>query len=260
MVVYRRTLEDPGVFTAGDGSSMPADARAEALHALGSFLVARSSTSETLRRISDVLTTAIPAARYAGLALLDDDGRPRTPVATDERVPEIDSAQYESGRGPCLEAWATKRTVRVDVLDEATDRYPEFVELAGRYGIASTLSLPLVVQGQGIGALNLYAEVEAAFTPDDETLGTDLVTTAAAVLANSGAYWEAVELSHQLGEAMVSRAVIEQAKGMLMAGDDSLTSEDAFTLMRQASQRENVKLRAIAQHIVERRPWAGLRG
>jgi len=73
------------------------------------------------------------------------------------------------------------------------------------------------------------------------------------VLANAAAYWGAYDLSQQLNEAMQSRAVIEQAKGMLMAQSPGMTPDDAFDMLRAASQRENVKLRAVAQRIVDER-------
>jgi AmiR/NasT family two-component response regulator len=74
------------------------------------------------------------------------------------------------------------------------------------------------------------------------------------VLVNASAYWQASHLSEQLAEAMRSRAVIEQAKGILMARSPQLSADEAFDVLRRASQRENVKLRDIAQRIVDRRP------
>jgi AmiR/NasT family two-component response regulator len=73
------------------------------------------------------------------------------------------------------------------------------------------------------------------------------------VLVNVSAYWTAFELSAQLHEAMSSRAVIEQAKGVLMAQSKDLTADQAFDLLRNASQKRNVKLREIARRIVEGR-------
>jgi AmiR/NasT family two-component response regulator len=71
------------------------------------------------------------------------------------------------------------------------------------------------------------------------------------------AYWTAFDLGVHLNEALKTRAVIEQAKGMIMARSPGLTPDEAFDLLRKASQRENVKLRLIAQRIVERRPPPG---
>jgi GAF domain-containing protein len=103
-------------------------------------------------------------------------------------------------------------------MDEDRRRdYPEFAEACRQHGIFSTMSLPLASSGRGLGALNLYAPEPRSFSAEDEAVGGGLATAASVVLANAVAYWGAYDLSQQLNEAMQSRAVIEQAKGMLMA-------------------------------------------
>lgn len=225
----------------------------EALKALSRFLVAESSMGDTLLRVSEITTDAMPAAEMAGIAMLGEDGRPTTGVFTDQQAPEIDSAQYESGKGPCLDAWRQGRVVRLDDMADASDRYPEFAKAARNHGVESSLSLPLLAGGQGMGALNMYSRVRGGFSPGDEAIGTDLAAAAAIVLANASAYWGAAQLNEQLTEAMRSRAVIEQAKGILMARSPEITPDGAFDMLRRASQRENVKLRDIAQRIVDRK-------
>ena len=239
---------------------MSDDARADALQALSQFMVAEVSLGDTLLQVARITTDAMPAAELAGIALLGDDGRPTTAVYTDEASPEIDAGQYESGHGPCLDAWRQRRPVRIDDMTAAADAYPEFSRLARDHGVHSTLSLPLVAAKEGIGALNLYARREKGFSPEDEAVGVDLAAAAAIVLANASAYSAASQLGAQLTEAMKSRAVIEQAKGMLMAQSPTMTADDAFELLRKASQRENVKLRDIAQRIVDREPLSSQGG
>lgn len=208
---------------------------------------------ETLLHVSQITTDAMQSAEMAGITLLGEDGKPKTAVFTDAEAPEIDSSQYDSGRGPCLDAWRNKQVVRIDDMTAAQERYPEFSKVAAAHGVQSTLSLPLVAGERGVGALNLYARVPRGFAAEDEAVGVELAATASIVLANANDYWEASQLSEQLTQAMRSRAVIEQAKGMLMAQSPSLTPDDAFDLLRRASQRENVKLREIAQRIVDRK-------
>jgi GAF domain-containing protein len=232
---------------------MSQDARAEALQALSRYLVADTSMGDTLLEVGRITSAALPASEMAGISLMAQSGRPTTAVFTDPAAPEIDQGQYESGRGPCLDAWREKRVVRIDDMADMGDEYPEFAKAAQAHDVQSTLSLPLIAGDKGLGALNLYARVRNGFTPDDESLGIDLAGAAAIVLANASAYWEATQLSEQLSEAMKSRAVIEQAKGMLMAQSPQLTADAAFDLLRRASQRENLKLRDIAQRIVDRR-------
>lgn len=226
----------------------------EAVAALSRFLVSDTSLGETLQRVSEITQDALPGAEAVGLTMLGEDGKPTTAIYTDEVSPKVDAAQYETGNGPCLDAWRQKRTVRIDSMKLAVDTYPDFARSAMEHGISSTLSLPLVVADRGVGAMNLYAPGDSAFSEEDEALGTELATTIAVVLANAEAYWRAFELSENLAEAMKSRAVIEQAKGMLMAQSPDIDPDEAFEMLRRASQRENVKLREIARHIVERQP------
>ncbi len=238
---------------------MSAGAHADALRALSRFLVTEVPLGDTLQRVAELTIAAVPPADVAGISMLGDNGQPTTAVYTDEASPQIDSAQYHSGRGPCLDAWRTRSVVRVDDMAGAAQDYPEFARLAREHEINSVLSLPLVAGEQGVGAMNLYSRASHAFSSDDETVGMDLATAAAAVLANSSAYWSAAELGEQLTEAMRSRAVIEQAKGMLMAQSPTMTADRAFEILRQASQRENVKLRDIARRIIDRRPISEVR-
>ncbi|HEX2046334.1 MAG TPA: GAF and ANTAR domain-containing protein [Acidimicrobiales bacterium] len=234
--------------------SVSSDPAIRALRALSQFLVAERSMGETLQRVSEIVIDALPAARTAGISMLSDDGTPTTGVFTDEQAPEIDAAQYDAGRGPCLDAWRQRRVVVLNDFDQAADDYPEFVREARAHGVGSVLSLPLVAGDSGLGALNLYAPEGGTFSSRDQAVGGALAAAAAIVLANASAYWEVSQLSEQLTEAMRSRAVIEQAKGMLMARSPQLSADDAFDLLRRASQRENVKLRDIAQRIVDRKP------
>ena len=232
---------------------MTIDPRAQALRALATFVVAEAPIGDTLLRVSQITQEAMPAAELAGISLLGDNGKPTTAIFTDMDAPEIDAGQYESGRGPCLDAWRQQRVIRIDEMDKASGDYREFARTAQAHGVKSTLSLPLHAANRGVGALNLYARVDHGFSEDDEAIGADLAAVAAIVLANASDYWEALKLSEQLTEAMRSRAVIEQAKGMLMAQSPNLDADGAFDLLRRASQRENVKLRDIALRIVERK-------
>ncbi len=236
---------------------MSTDTSTGALYALSQFVISKMSMGETLLRVSHLTTEALPAADMAGITLLGENGRPVTGVFTDPEAPEIDAAQYASGRGPCLDSWRLGKIVRLDDLDDAAGDYPEFVAAARSHGVRSTLSLPLVAGDDAAGALNLYSRTPKGFSLEDEEVGTMLASAAAIVLVNASAYWQAAQLSEQLSHAMQSRAVIEQAKGVLMARTPRLSADEAFDLLRKASQRENVKLREIAQRIVDRRQIEG---
>jgi transcriptional regulator with GAF, ATPase, and Fis domain len=209
---------------------------------------------EALQRIAEITLEAVPAADIVGMTMLGEDEQPTTAVYTDEESPEIDAAQYREGKGPCLDAWRQNSVFRVRHVEDCAEVYPAFASACLDHGVLSTLSLPLVNGDDAVGAMNLYARVADGFADDDETLGRELAGAGGAILGNVSAYVSALELGQHLNEAMRTRAVIEQAKGMLMARSPGLDPEGAFGLLRTASQRENAKLRDIAQRIVERRP------
>lgn len=221
----------------------------QALDALSAYLIGSDSLDATVRRVADIAVGAFPAARYAGISTLIE-GEPRTAVFTDEEAPEIDSAQYEAGTGPCLDAYRHRTVNRIH--DTETDKHwVEFASAAADHGIRSTISFPMIANDEAIGALNLYSPEVAGFAEADESLGLKLANQIAVLLANSQVYWDAYRLTENLQEAMRSRSAIEQAKGMIMA-QSHCTPDEAFALLVRASQRENRKLRDIAAEIVER--------
>lgn len=228
---------------------MSNDPTRAALEALSRFLIGDARLDETLAVVSGLAVEALPAAAFAGLSMWEGD-RVATRVSTDPESPAIDESQYASGRGPCLEAFRTGRVVRADDLS-ADVRWPEFQAACLAHDIGSTLSVPLLVGARCVGALNFYARAAGAFSDADQATAVLFAQSGATVLANSSAYWKAYELGETLEQALRSRAVIEQAKGILMARS-KLTEGDAFELLRKASQRENRKLRDVAADIVAR--------
>ena len=117
-------------------------------------------------------------------------------------------------------------------------------------GPADRLSAPLEASGVQLGTITLYARHPGAFTEVDATVVPAVAAQAAVVLANARAYWDLHEVASGLQAAMQSRAVIEQAKGKIMA-IEGCTPDEAFTLLARASQRDNVKLRELARRIVQ---------
>ena len=213
------------------------------------FFVGDATLRETLGRVSDLACVTVKSADMVGITMLVE-GRPRTAVFTDDSVPDIDAAQYETGSGPCLDAFRHHQVFRVDDMEE--DRqWPTFSESARSHGIASSLSVPLLARHEGVGALNFYARSRAAFSDDDVETALQFATHAAIVLANSQAYWDARQLGQDMVEAMRSRATIEQAKGILM-GAHRCGPDEAFEILVRASRRENRKLREVAEDLVAR--------
>lgn len=232
----------------------PQDPLARSLSALSRFFVGDGTLHETLSRVAGYAEEAVPAAAMTGITMLVE-GRARTAVFTDESAPEIDSAQYETGIGPCLDSFRHRKVFRIP--DTTTDElWPPFSKAAAAHGIRSTMSIPMVANHEGVGAMNFYSKTPNGFSDDDVVVGSQFGAQAAIVLANAQAYWDAHQLSQNLTTAMQSRAVIEQAKGILM-GAQRCSADEAFQILVRASQRENRKLREIADELVGRAERAG---
>lgn len=222
----------------------------ESLIALAGILVAEQSLEKTLGQVLDLACAALSCGDDGGVTLLDREG-PRTAVATSEAARRVDSFQYEADSGgPCVDAYRSQQVLRIDSTSE-DPRWPEFAMAAATAGIRSTLSLPLVVAGDGLGALNIYCHEENGFSEADEALAMTFASYASVALANARVYWRTQRLADQLEQALSTRGVIEQAKGIIIA-EQGCSADEAFQLLVNASQRSHMKLHDLAADLVER--------
>jgi GAF domain-containing protein len=216
-------------------------------------------TGEELDRLLQVtaeqVATGVPGADMVSVSVLAGESW-RTVAATSDRVVSIDQDQYAAGDGPCLEAARTREVTRTGVA-EAEERWPLFARSAEAAGVRSYLAFPLVIGEEFAGSLNLYSEQPHGFADFDVALLRLHVTVACAAIAGDRRSADARRVARQLTEALESRAVIDQAVGMLMAWTGS-SAEQAFAELARQSQNTNVKLREIAVRLVTtRRPPRG---
>lgn len=223
------------------------DGVAEALVELAGLLLDEEGLPATLERVVDLAVRSIPGCAGAGVTL--EGGQGFTTVAySHPLVLAVDQAQYDAGDGPCICAHRQQEVLRVDV-SEAAQRWPAFAAAARRAGIRSFLAAPLPARRVSLGSLNLYSHDANGFDALDETLIALFVGQVAVSLANARLYASTRALSGQLEEALASRGVIDQAKGVLMARQ-GVDADGAFQLLRRRSQLTNTKLREVAAAIV----------
>jgi len=222
----------------------------EALIALAGILVTEQNMEETLRQVLELACTALPGGDEGGITLLEADG-PATVMATSDLALRVDNTQYDSASGgPCLEAYRRRQIIRID--STASDpRWPEYVAMAAAHGIGSTLSVPLVVGGDGIGAMNIYCRREHGFTDTDQRLAASLGSCASVTLSNARTCIRAARLAEQLREALATRGVLNQAAGILIA-QRHCTADKAFHLLAAAAQRNRLTVDEVAADLVER--------
>jgi len=176
------------------------------------------------------------------------DGQPFSAAASNDLAAQVDEIQYGTDEGPCLQAMRSGTVVQVDDLSQE-ERWDSYRPHALANGIMSSLSLPLVVDGECLGALNLYSATPAAFAGPQRAQGEAFAAQCTAALTLALRQVRQVQVQHQLAEAMVSSSVIDQAIGILM-GQQRCNAATAFDLLRQASQNRNRKLRDVAADII----------
>jgi GAF domain-containing protein len=188
-----------------------------------------------------------PGVEACGLTV-EHAGSGRTVTYTGDLAARGDERQYELDDGPCLEAMRSGRVIAVDDMAEEV-RWGDYPRRAVEAGVRSSLSLPLAVGERGRGALNLYSSRPQAFTDTDEGLARVWAGQASGALAVAWRMAEREDTVEQLNRGLVTRQVIGQAVGLMMA-QRRCTAEEAFDLLKAASQRENEKLRDIAARMI----------
>jgi GAF domain-containing protein len=201
-----------------------------------------------LKRTAELAKAVLGIAVEASVTLIDAD-EATTPVFTAKVALELDETQYVLGYGPCLAAAEAGHLI--SIADIATEtRWPQFTQAAGERDVRSTLSIPLPVQRQMLGALNMYSTDSAAFNNDATALAEKFGTYAAAAIANTHLYLSTAELAEQMAAAISSRAAIEQAKGILM-GQRRCDADEAFDILVGLSRTSHRKLRDVATVLIE---------
>jgi GAF domain-containing protein len=218
-----------------------------ALHQLSLLLESDDAFERTLSTVVDLSASTVPGCDSAGITVRIK-GRDQTAAASDDYTLEIDKIQYETGEGPCLTALESGEPQFIEQISEET-RWPRFSELASGHGLRSSASFPLPLEATP-GALNLYARSERAFDEDSVSIGEIFARQASIALHNAQIYSAALQLGDQLNEALKTRDLIGRAKGILMERE-ALTDEEAFEMLKKMSQNTNVKLRDLAQRVVD---------
>jgi len=215
---------------------------------LSTIMLGAQPLSETLSRIAQLAKQTIPGAAEVSVTLMQD-GTVTSVSFTGPLAVQLDERQYESGFGPCMDAALSGATIPIDDTAQG-GAYPDFGRVAFRHGITHTISIGLPVEQRTVGALNVYGSGEGPFDETTAELATAFASHAAVAVSNAGLYASTATLAGNLQKALDSRAVIDQAKGVLM-GRHRCSADAAFDLLVRQSSQRNRKLRDIAQDIVD---------
>jgi len=219
-----------------------------ALTALLGVRLTSGSLAEVLQRLVEISRESLDGADDVSTTLVRDE-RAFTAAHTGQLSLDADELQYERGYGPCIEAGLTGTVLVIDDTRTET-RWPDYTAHVDERGVRSSLSVPLPVQTQVVGALNCYSRSPRAFTRGTVEVALELAGHLGVAVAGAVTHADALRMAEDMRAAMVSRAVIEQAKGVIMA-QNRCDAEAAFAILSRASQARNLKLRVVAQGLVD---------
>jgi GAF domain-containing protein len=216
---------------------------AKALAMASRTLSVQQSLEETLDVIVQVARDSIPGFDHVGISTLDKHGKAETRAGTDQLVWELDAVQYGLDEGPCVDSLHQASVVTAPDI-RCDQRWPRYVPQAVEHGVQSQLAVKLSLDDrQTIGGLNLYSTSTAEIDPEAEHVAELFAAHASIALGHAN------DREH-LNEALHSRKVIGQALGIVMERY-RIDEDRAFAFLVRASSTSNLKLRDIAQELVD---------
>jgi GAF domain-containing protein len=213
------------------------------------ILPARYDLQEALSELTESVTSVLGLC--GSWVTMAEDGQLRflTAVSEASAKMERDHAQLHPFPCPCRDAYSTGEVIRVTDVRKESTRWPEFSASATRLSIAGVAAIPMRLGDQIIGALNLYSPEQREWSDQDMSVAAVLADVATSYVVNASKLRQQEQLSEQLQEALETRVVIEQAKGII-SQENSVTLDEAYQLMRSHALNNKASLRVVAEAIV----------
>jgi GAF domain-containing protein len=229
-------------------SVTPQDVR-QALHELGRLRFGEMRVEEAMHQIVQT-THAIFSVDGAALMLADAEHHLRNAAVSDERVRHLGELQVQYQEGPCISAFEDK--VLVGAQDLKTDsRWPSFSRAAVERGLRAVLASPIPYNQDAVGVVAVLSQEEHPWPAEAELALLAFTDLAALLIATMMMGEQQTELSQQLQSALNSRAVIEQAKGVLI-GQHGLSAQGAYEQIRAQARAERRKIAVVSAELVRR--------
>jgi GAF domain-containing protein len=215
---------------------------------LADSLVADFDVVDVLTLVADRCVDVLDVAA-AGLMLTSPDGELRVLASSSETMRVLELFELQSDEGPCIDCYRTGEAIINQKLDDADPRWPRFGPKAVEAGFRSVHALPMRLRSQTIGALNMYRVDEGQMRDTDVVAAQALADVATIAILQHRAVRDAQVLNEQLTQALNTRIVIEQAKGVV-AERAGLDMEHAFARLRRHARNHNLRLTDIAQAVI----------
>jgi GAF domain-containing protein len=210
-------------------------------------LPARYDLEASLSELTESVTEVLGLSGSG--VIMAEDGRLRFVTAVSQASGELERNQEQHQAGPCRDAYETGEVVRVTDVRQESQRWPLFATAATRLGVAGVAGIPMRLADEIIGALNLYSPEPREWSDGDIAVAAVLADVATSYVVNASKLRQQEQLSEQLQEALESRVVIEQAKG-ITAYKNAVSVDQAYQRMRGHARSNNASLRMVAEAIV----------
>lgn len=211
-------------------------------------LTRHQTVEAVLRGLGDYCARMLPADGV-GVLLLEDQAL-RVATTNSEVGDAVETLEAELQEGPCVECVRTGHPIFVTDLATAADRYPRFVPRALEAGAGAIHAIPITGGGELVGSLNIVSltptEIDGAQLRAARMLSDVAVSYIFAVRLHE----ETSRLADQLQNALDTRVLIEQAKGMLVERHGETLGE-AFERLRRHARSKSTPVREIARQVVE---------
>jgi hypothetical protein len=244
--------------TGNDVPTSDAAAASELTLTISQTIAALFSTRNVKDTLAEVLALAvddIEGCDLAALVVMDEDGFVSTPVRTDGALDDIGFIQSPARGGALINALASGTAFYAP--DLADGSWPDMAEEAQETGIRGILMLPLAANSRP-GALALFAHFPHAFGVIDRTRGLLMAYLAGVALTGTETIDDGDRLATNLQASLAIREVVSQAQGILMEREH-ITGDQAFDLLRRASVDLDVKMREVAQELIDSGEWPDTR-
>lgn len=186
----------------------------------------------------------------AGVMLASPPGELRLGASSSDAMQVVELFELQANEGPCLDAFRTGQRVDCLSLEQETERWPQFSAVAYAEGFRSVFALPLRLRDTTIGALNLFSAEEFSTDEHELMVARGFADLAAISILQHGAAAEVRRVNEQLTQALESRIVIEQAKGVI-AERAGIQLPDAFSRLRSYARARRRPLVEVAQAAID---------
>jgi len=201
---------------------------------------------DLLTRLADRCVEVFDVAA-AGL-MLASDGELRVLASSSEAMRVLELLEVQADEGPCVDCYRSGTPIVNAVLDEVDSRWPQFAPRAVEAGFRSVHALPMRLRGHTIGALNMFRVDEGQMSDGDAVAAQALADVATIAILAHRAIRDEQLVNQQLTQALNTRVVIEQAKGVVAEGA-GLDMESAFARLRRHARNHSLRLSDVAQAV-----------